>query len=94
MRSWVRRRDALAGCAPLTDPHPGVALGTSVSPIVVVAVNSSKLVRDRSTALRTDARLIGVDPEIHHPRTTPTLVDPIARPDGVAIGDVFNPIRE
>jgi hypothetical protein len=63
-----------------------------VRAIVVVAVNPTEPRREVRPALQADSGLVGLDPEHHHPEITPTLVGSIARRDGVAIGDVFNPI--
>lgn len=88
----IRRRRVLPGGTPLTDPYPRVALGTPVSPIVVVAVDPTEVRRDVGTATATGTGFTGVFPEVHHPRTTSRLVDPIARRERGALRDVFNPI--
>jgi hypothetical protein len=63
-----------------------------VSAIVVVAVNPTEPRREVRPALQTDSGLVRLNPEVHHPEITPKLVGSIARREGVAIRDVFNPI--
>ena len=60
--------------------------------IVVVTVNPTESRREVSTAFETDTGLTGCYPVVHHANTTPKFVGAIARREGVAIGDVWNPI--
>ena len=63
-----------------------------MGPIVVVAVDPAEVDRDVGAALQAVTGLTGCWLEVHHPNTTPGFVGVTARRDGVAIGDVFNPI--
>ncbi|WP_188127857.1 hypothetical protein [Halorubrum aquaticum] len=63
-----------------------------MSPIVLVAVNATEVRREVRTATQAIAGFNGRYPEIHHVDTTRRFVRVIDRREGVAIGDVWNPI--
>jgi hypothetical protein len=63
-----------------------------VGAIVLVAVNPTELRREVGAAFQTDTGLTGCYLVVHHANTTPRFVGAIARLEGVAIGDVWNPI--
>lgn len=67
-------------------------MGVTVSAVVVVAVDSTEPRREVRPALQTDPGLVRLNPEVHHANTTPLFVGSNARREGVAIGDVWDPI--
>lgn len=63
-----------------------------MGPIVLVTVDATEVRRKVRTATQAIAGFTGRYPEIHHVEITPRFVGPIVRREGVAIGDVWNPI--
>ena len=79
-RLRVRRRHVLSGRASFANPDPRITLGTAVSAIVAVTVNSTESRREVGTAFET--ALNGFRVESDH-RTTPVSLR--ISPDGVGV---------